>query len=60
VKERDPLADQAELLGRLAARLNALPRDEFGENYSLAVSAAYRRAVAVVVEELRRVCASEH
>ncbi len=53
---RNSLEDQAELLGRLATRLNALPRDEWGEDYALAVTAAYRRAEAIVVEELLRVC----
>jgi hypothetical protein len=52
----DSLGDQAELAGRLAGRVNALPRDEFGEEHALAVTAAYRRVEALIIEELRHLC----
>lgn len=52
---RDATADTAVLIGRLTGLVNMLPRDEFGERYALAVTAAYRRVEALLIAEMERV-----
>lgn len=53
---RNEQRSTAGVLGGLKAKIANMPRDEFGEQYTLAVEAAYRRCEELVDRELADVC----
>lgn len=50
---------QAHLCAYIIGRLMDMPRDEFGEEFSLVVDGAYEQVRQIVAQELRRAAAGK-